>query len=415
MGGSGVQRPLKFIKYLKEFGWNPIILCPEPGRYPYFDESLNKELEEISPEIIRIRPKTLFHVGRTASKQAQTNLSSSLAKALRRLSRFFMYPDNKKAWIKPAIEKGMEIIQEKDIQLIFSSAPPFSNHIAAAQLSKKSKIPLVLDYRDLWLNNHFFDDMYGWQKRKMRSLEKFCLESTDAVIGLDTYMLDDIIKSYPEIEVLPYVVPHGYDPADFDNEEKECILNYKEGKLNFLYSGLFYEHNQPDIFFNALKEADSRGMLRLSDIHLHFQGGLDSRIKKLIEKLGLKENVTDYGYISHEVAIANLKRADILWMISNFDASHKQIKSGKLFEYFGTRKPILGLMHEGMSSKLLKEYGAGFHGDLSSTESISLQMASIYEMWKEGEVVKPNLEFLIQYNRKNITKQLAQIFDKISS
>lgn len=415
MGGSGVQRPLKFVKYLREFGWNPIVLCPEPGMYPYFDESLEAELKKISPEIIRIRPKTLFHLGTWSVSAKKTQIPNILSKTARRFLRLFMYPDNKKGWIKPAVEKGLEVIQGRKIDLIFSTAPPFSNHMAAAQLSQKSEIPLVLDYRDLWLNNHFMDDMFGWQKGIMKRMEKFSLEIAQAITGLDSFMLHDIQSNYPEINVTNYEVPHGYDPEDFSNLDNKETLDYKKGKLNFLYSGIFYEQNQPDKFLSALKKAGSRGAINMRDVHLHFQGGLDERIRKFLVELGLKENVTDYGYVTHDVAVANLIKADVLWMVSNFKASHKQIKSGKLFEYFGTGKPILGLVHEGASSRLINEYGAGFFGDLTSEEVIIQQLESIYKKWKSGSLPQADQEFIEQFNRRSITRDLAQIFDKISS
>lgn len=417
MGGSGVQRPLKFIKYLREFGWNPIVLCPEPGRYPYFDESLQEEIEVISPEIVRVKSRTVFHFGNKFSSKKETVVPNRVAKVIRRFLRLFMYPDNKKGWIEPAIERGLKIIQEKKIDLIFSTGPPFSNHVAAATLSKETELPLILDYRDLWLNNHFQDNMFGWQKRIMEKMEESSLKQASAITALDQYMIGDISSSYSEIQIenRSHIIPHGYDPEDLDRNSENSIFRYKQGKLNLLYSGLFYEQNQPDIFLSVLKKADFQGLIDLKNIQLHFQGGLDKRINRLIDKMGLRENVTDYDYVSHEVAVSHLKEADVLWMISNFGENHKQIKSGKLFEYIGTGKPILGLVHKGEEAKLLNEYNAGFLGDLRSDESIINEITRLYDKWKAGELPEGEMEFRTQYNRNKITKDLAQIFDKISS
>lgn len=417
MGGSGVQRPLKFIKYLHEFGWNPIVLCPEPGRYPYFDESLQRELESISPEIIRVKPKTIFHLGAASSPQKKVTVPNRIAKIVRRVLRLWMYPDNKKGWIDPAVEKGLDVIQRKNIDLIFSTAPPFSNHVAAATISKKSGLPLILDYRDLWLENHFQDDMFGWQKRKMKKMESVCLEQSDAITALDPSMIESISSSYSGIQLKnrSYVIPHGYDPEDLKRKTEDLSFRYKEGKFNILYSGLFYEHNQPDIFLHALKKAAANGMIDLKNIHLHFQGGLDNRINNLVEEMGLRESVTDYGYLTHEVAVSNLKQADLLWMISNFAPKHTQIKSGKLFEYIGTGKPILGLAHEGEEADLLKRYNAGYFGDLRSEQIIISELARLYDLWNTGQLPEGDLEFRFQYDRKKITEYLAQIFDEISS
>ncbi len=417
MGGSGVQRPLKFVKYLREFGWNPIVLRPEPGIYSHFDDSLERELKKTKVEVISLQPQTPFHVaaGSNQEKYRERKIPDWLAKIVRRFLRLFMFPDNKKGWIEPAYQKAVEIIENRDVDLIFSTAPPFSNHVAAAKISDQTNLPLILDYRDLWLNNHFMDDMFGWQKRRMKKLEEFCLQRTKGVTALDDFMIDDIRSCYPEIDFNGFEVSHGFDPEDFENLEGKATLEYRKGKLNFLYSGLFYEQNQPDILLKALVKAANENALNLEQIHLHFQGGLDVRIQHLVEKLGLSNIVTDYGYVNHEIATANLLEADVLWMISNFDAKHKQIKSGKLFEYIGTGKPILGLLHPGEASRLLEQYGAGFVGNLSTPEKVQSTLETIFEQWEKDQLPEANKEFIALFDRKKLTLKLAKIFDKISS
>jgi glycosyltransferase involved in cell wall biosynthesis len=281
-------------------------------------------------------------------------------------------------------------------------------------LSILSGVPLVLDYRDAWLQNHFMDDMFRWQKRIMRNQELQCLLEAEAVIGLDDFMVQEIAKEYKQITVNYKVIPHGFDPQDFSNLVKPTI-RYEPEKLNFLYSGLFYESNQPDIFLKAIKQAINQEQVSKDEIHLHFQGGLDKRIRKLVQELKLGDIVTDHGYQPHKTAVANIKKADVLWMISNFDRSHKQVKSGKLFEYFGAAKPILGLMHNGEEARLLQEYGAGYVGSLNSEEQLSQEIAGIYSQWKNSSLPEPNQEFIDQFNRKKLTQKLAKLFDKISS
>ncbi|MDZ7806549.1 MAG: hypothetical protein U5K71_05495 [Gracilimonas sp.] len=134
LGGSGVQRPLKFIKYLREFGWNPVVICPEPGAYPYYDDSLLEELENLSIEVHRTKANTPFHM--PFLKERKLILSERLAETGRRLSKLFMYPDNKKGWIEPAVKKATELAQTHDFDVIFSTAPPFSDHLVASELKE---------------------------------------------------------------------------------------------------------------------------------------------------------------------------------------------------------------------------------------------------------------------------------------
>ena len=154
MGGSGVQRPLKFVKYLKEYGWNPIVLTPEPGMYQIFDDTLLKEVEETEVEVHRVQGNTPFHL--MGSSANNTGLvTGKKATILRAISRLMFFPDNKKGWIKTGYKKGLELLKSKEIDLIFSTTPPFSNNILAHKLSEETGIPFVIDYRDLFEENKF--------------------------------------------------------------------------------------------------------------------------------------------------------------------------------------------------------------------------------------------------------------------
>lgn len=414
MGGSGVQRPLKFAKYLREFGWNPIILCPEPGLYHTFDDSLQAELDSLKLDVYRVKNGDVFQKAASSTNGREVKIADKTAKRLRQLSRLFYYPDNKKGWIKPAIAQGLRIIKENKIDVIFSTAPPFSNHIVGKQLKEQTGIPLVIDYRDSWTRNHFQEDMWSWQKQIIRNQERSVVASADKILCLDDFIKNEFHEDYPEIKDRITVLTHGFDPDDFNEGEEKSNLNYKDGKLNFLYSGLFYEQNQPDTFLQGIASLLSEKPRLQNKIHLHYQGGLDERIRSQINRLGLDEIITDYGYLPHSRAVLNLQRADVLWMISNFHPHLKQIKSGKLFEYFGTNKPIFGLVHESEASKLLEQYGAGFWANPASVSEIKLQLYKLIELWETNKLSVPNNKFIDQFDRKRLTQNLAKIFNVIS-
>lgn len=414
MGGSGVQRPLKFAKYLREFGWNPIILCPEPGIYHTFDETLEVELQQLDLEIHRVKNADIFQKASTSSKKKELTISDDRAKYLRRFSRLFFYPDNKRGWIKPAVQKALKIISENKIDLIFSTAPPFSNHIIGRKVKEQTGLPLVVDYRDSWTRNHFQEAMWAWQKQILRNQERAVVATSDKIICLDEHIKASFKADYPEIENRVEVVPHGFDPDDFENNGVRSSFKYQKGKLNLLYSGLFYEQNQPDILLNAVNKLIDEHRISREKIHLHFQSGLEPRVLELIDFLGLKDSVTDYGYVAHQQAVENLKYADVLWMISNFDPGLKQIKTGKLFEYFGSRKPIIGLLHASEATKLLEDYEAGFYAKPNSVTEIAQTIEQVFKLWEKNDLPSPNEKFIDQFNRKKLTQRLANIFNVIS-
>lgn len=414
MGGSGVQRPLKFIKYLHEFGWNPIVICPEPGMYHTFDESLQNELDALNIEIHRVKANTLFHLTSRKDKPKKVEINNGTARVLRRVLRFFYYPDNKRGWIKPALEIAEKISNEKKIEAIFSTAPPFSNHVLGAKLKERTQLPLVLDYRDLWHANHFQTGLFQWQRKIMEKMELFALSKADAVVCLDNVMANSLESAYSDLNLRLNVISHGFDPEDFESTQKPT-LQYQEGKFNLLYSGLFYESNQPDRFFEAVKYIQQNHPQVFRKLALHFQGGLDSRIQKLVKSLGLQNLVFDYGYVSHDVAVANLKRADVLWMISNFSKELKQIKSGKLFEYIGAGKPMLALVHEGAARTLIEEYTLGYYAAPDNPGHIADELVQIIQNIPSSTGNDTQGTFQQRFNRKELTGKLADIFNEISS
>jgi len=411
LGGSGVQRPLKFVKYLRNFGWNPIVVCPEPGAYPYYDSSLLEELNDLSVDVYRASAQTPFHFPFVKSKKLV--VPEKVTRIGRQISRLFMYPDNKRGWINQAVNTSLEIAKEQNFDLIFSTAPPFSDHLAATEIKKELGLPVVLDYRDAWVNNHFIDDQFEWQKKIHRKLESSCLSDSDQVIVLDEKMEASLKSEYPEISFNTHVISHGFDPDDFKGTDPP-ILEYKTNKMNLLYSGLFYENNQPDILLKAFEELILESRIGQDEFHLHFQGGLSGRHKRLIEELGLSSSVTDYGYLTHNIAVSNLNRADALWMISNFDPVHKQIKSGKLFEYIGSGKPILGLTHIGSESEVLKAYGAGYVAAPDDLNTVKESIMALFTNWKQNKIKVPDQAYVQQFDRKKLTKELAKVFDTLS-
>lgn len=410
MGGSGVQRPLKFVKYLREYGWNPIVLCPEPGAYHTFDESLNKELLSLHVQVNRVEAKTPFHRAGQSSKRIDF-IPDWLAKPLRWLSTFFWLPDNKKGWIQPAFEKGLEIIKSQKIDAIYATAAPYSNLIIAKLLKEASGLPVIMDLRDDWLDSHLIKYPTPLHRKKMANIEKDTLEQADLITVINQDTKEAIESRYPEFNNV-IKVNQGFDPEDFQLNQNKTVTE-KNDKCRFLYSGLFYGDRKPDIFLQAIHEIAQTDKSFKNSIELHFQGGLEADHKNLIKELELNDLVTDYGYVDHEQAVSNLESTDILWLIVGHRHKANQVTVGKMFEYFGSRKPILGLVPEGSSQDLLKQYGAGFFADPYDKDAIKNQILEIYRLWKNESLPIADEDFVLNYDRKEITKSLSELLNSL--
>ena len=423
MGGSGVQRPLKFVKYLNKFGWKPIILVPEPGLYHSFDYSLEEELQKLIDQecvrVYRVKGGTPLHWN-TSKKQWRPGMR--LEKWLRRFSHFFYLPDNKKGWIKQGFKQAEEIIQKHSIDAIYATAPPYSNLMLVAKLKARFRIPVVMDFRDDWLESHLINYPTPIHKILMRRLESRTITFADTVIAINEPIANAIRRRYP---FLPRVVvqTHGYDPYDFDssmfpdNRIKNKSTNGKKTTrletIRILYSGTFYSDSGPDIFIRAvnelIKEVPSLG----SSLELHFQGSPIDPYISLINKLGLHNIIYDHGYVPHNQAILRMQEASILWLNNEHKKRKHTITLSKIYEYMATRRPIIALIPEGDTKKILKNYTRSYISSPNDIKEISRTISkAIGDV--QNENLKPlNEEWLKAYTTKSITQSLAHELDAL--
>ena len=406
MGGSGVQRPLKFVKYLREFGWNPIILCPEPGAYHTFDQSLNSEFESLNITTHRVQGNTPLHYGGTRSIQ----LPSAVDNFLRKISTFFWLPDNKKGWIRSGYERALEIIESEDIDLIYATAAPYSNLLLAAELKKSTGKKTVMDLRDEWLESHLIKYPTPYHRKKMADIEQETLEEADLITVINDSYKDSFGKRYPGLDIR--VVNQGFDPEDF---EVEVTDTEDVETLSILYSGLFYGDRTPDLFFKSVMELKSEQPELMKGVVFEFQGGLDEIVRHKIAQFGLISDIIDHGYLDHDKAVKNVATADGLWLMIGHQQNAEHVTVGKMFEYFGSKKPILGLVPEGISMKLLQEYGVSYLANPNQKDEIKKALGNLINDIKEDKLPEVNQNFIDRYNRKKITKDLASVFNEISS
>lgn len=406
MGGSGVQRPLKFVKYLREFGWNPIVLCPEPGAYHVFDESLQQELDKMEVEVHRVEGKTPLHL--TGNRRIV--LPKWFENVLRKISTFFWLPDNKKAWIKKGFVKAEEIINSRKIDVIFASAPPYSNLILAKKLKEKFTIPTVMDLRDDWLESHLIKYPTSWHYNKMKQIESNALSFADQLVTINNY----ISASVDNRNVNPNktkVITQGFDPDDFEIEVSSAESSQR---LSFLYSGTFYPKSGPEVFLSAMATFLDRDPKYKDLIELQFQGVLSDYDRSLFKKFNLLDNVKDFGFVSHKNSLENLLAADILWLNNTHPKNPEMLSLGKTYEYMATEKPILALVPEGDVKKTLESYGAASIVPPDKVEEVVEKISELVLQWEKKKLPTPDKVFISRFNRRELTSQLASIFNVIS-
>ena len=406
LGLSGVQRTLKFTKYLKDYNWDVTVLTTGAAGYFAHDNSLLKEAEDSGIKIIRTSGGDINSM--LSGKGTIKIPPEFIRKLFSRISNTFFIPDNKISWSQKALVKGREILKQERFDAIFVSGPPFSSFITGRKLKKEFDVPLVIDYRDLWSGNQFMFVPTPIHRLIHKRMEYNVLKSADKITATNRRMKEEIIKKYKFLSFEDiYIIPHGYDPADF----KTDMLSHKtNSKLWILYSGLFYEYITPKYFLKAFKKLSAERPDIAENIELHFAGFLRNENRKLIRKLELQEFVKEYGYLNHDELLVKIMSADILWLMVGKGKSSDTVSSGKLYEYFGARKPIIACLPDGALKTTAEEYKASYIVDPYDIEGIKNIFIRAYELFVNKQLPVPDEDFILKHRRDFLTEQLSKQF-----
>lgn len=408
MGLSGVQRTLKFVKYLKNYNWEPTVISSGDVGYFAHDLSLTNEMNSLNIEVIRVggkEPNALLAKFGTIKLPAEF-----IRKILNRISQSVYIPDNKISWSKKVYKKVEELISQKHFDAIFITCPPFSVFSYVSGIRSKSDIPIFVDYRDLWYESYFSFYLTPLHKHLNKKEEYAALKAVDRVIVTNRRIKEKLLKDFPFLSFDDVVIiSHGFDPEDF---EKIPPVPKPKNKLVIMYSGIFMAYNTPKYFLKAFKQLSVERPDIAAEIELHFVGYLGKENKKLVRKLNLHEFVKDFGYVDHDDSIAKIKSADVLWFmvdkLKNIDA----ILPGKIYEYIGAQKPIMACVPDGAAKMAVEEYGAGFICEPDNISEIKNTLLTVYDKYKKGELPKPDEAILQKYRRDYLTEILSKQFQQ---
>jgi glycosyltransferase involved in cell wall biosynthesis len=409
--GSGVQRWLKFAKYLPEAGWEPVIFTPENPDFDLQDETL---LKEISPnlEVIRFpiwEPYQLFakvkkkgksHPGRILEQQKK----GFLEKVAIWLRANILVPDPRVFWVKPSVQFLNELLKEGQFQAIITTGPPHSLHLIGQQLKQKHSIPWLADFRDPWSQWEFLDTlpMLPFIRRRHEALEQKVLQQADVVVTISPTFQRDLEKlSGRKIDL----ITNGYDPADIPQDF--APRPKAADRLHLVYTGIIDAIRNPLPLMQALKaEFEATG----EEVSWTFVGKVSEQVQQQVQAdPWLQSHIHFAGYVSHQEVFDFYAKADALVLILTDTKNAKGNIPGKLFEYLATGLPVLALGDpQGDSSEILSQAGAGAvlgHGDL---KGIQAKLRELYETVGTQQT----LGSLEAFSRKTGSKQVAELLEK---
>lgn len=397
LGGAGVQRTLKFVKFLPTFNWQTTVLTVQENTPALKDASLANDIP-VRTKINRTRILSL-------PKSTPWKLRNCI-------SRWFFVVDEQIGWFPIAIRNGLNIIKSENIQAIYSSSGPYTCHLIGRFLKQKTGLPWITDFRDPWIGNFTSSYPTHFHYKINSRLERDVINDSDAIIVVSPPMRQAFYHRYPNINKDKiYVIPNGYDPDDF-TKVKPAVRN--PSKFTIVYSGSFYSHGRtPENFLLGLKNSiDNRSITRES-IAVIFVGNIGKLAQQQIKNLNLGDVVKCTGYLSHEESISYLLCTDILLLVIGGGVGSEAIYTGKLFEYLAARKPILVLADPGVATQLIETTQAGVVTFPDDILEISNQITRYYKLWENSNLdYHGNNKIISQYTRKKLTGELVQILNK---
>lgn len=415
MGLSGVQRTLKFAKYLSRFGWEPTVVTCKPGGYFAYDDSLLKEIKAADIRVHRTStwdPTRLFGTKKVVSLPPENR-----RRTLAQLSQFLFVPDNKIGWWWPAKRKAMSLLKEEPFDLVFSTAPPYSAHLIAASAARAAGLPLVLDFRDDWVGNPRHQYPTALHRSMTIAMERHVLRRTARTIVINDVIRRNLSERNADVvdpaDVL--VISQGYDAADFEAARGVAEELRDPSRFRILYSGVFYDAQTPEPFLRGLADLVRRRPDLRSKIDAVFVGLLPDRAVALARELGLHDLVRHVGYVSHELAVAHLVAADVLWMMIGRTEGAESISTSKLYEYFGSRKPVLGIVPKGAARDALLQYKAAELADPDAVAEVATAIEHLYGRWEASDLPRPAEAFVERFDRRRLAGRLAEAFDDVAS
>ncbi|MGE5313961.1 MAG: glycosyltransferase family 4 protein [Acidobacteriota bacterium] len=402
LGLSGVQRTVKFVKYLEQYGWQPTVLTVSHTGYYAKDESMLRELEARNIRIVRadsLDPNRLLR-----RKSVVKMPSERMRKFLSRISDTFFIPDNKIGWKHAAVKAASALLKEEPHQLIFATAPPQTAFLIGKALKEKFKIPLVIDYRDAWVDYPFKFYPTPIHKFYNYRLERGVLRSADAIVTASRRVKEMILRRY---KFLTYnditIISQGFDPEDM--QITDGIPLPATEKMRITYSGTFYEDRNPNYFLEALAQVFKRHPDWHDKIEACFVGTFSAEYGRTVNRLGLTEAVNALGYLDHRQCVKYLLASDVLWVKMIDDKS----SPGKIYEYIGTGKKILGCVPEGFMRQTIEEAN-GICVDPKDIPAIAEAIETLYTDYRNKTLRGADDAVIHKYNRAALTGDLAKIF-----
>lgn len=409
-GGPGVQRWLKFVKYLPQFDVEPIVYIPENPNYPLVDESLKSEI----PKGVTVLKRPInepYGLAKMFSRKSSKTISKGIIPEEKQqtfIEKFMLFvrgnffiPDARVGWVKPSVKFLSKYIESETIETLITTGPPHSLHLIGLQLKHTQNIKWLADFRDPWttIGYHKSLKLTKSSAKQHKFLEKQVLNSADQII-----VTSHVTKlEFEELTIKPIeVITNGYDD--------EAVVDFKmDEKFTLAHIGSLLSKRNPENLWEVLAELINENTGFSRDFQLNLVGAVSENVKDSLKKFGLSDYVNEIGYVSHKESVVFQKKSQLLLLVEIDSEDTQCIIPGKLFEYMVSNRPIIALGPKGSDvEKIIKETNTGhyfYYNDYASLKNTILQY---YDAYKNKSLQSYPVG-LQKYHRKALTQSLSKL------
>ncbi|WP_134355206.1 glycosyltransferase family 4 protein [Flavobacterium psychrophilum] len=409
-GGPGVQRWLKFVKYLPDYNIQPIVYIPENPTYPIIDEGL---ISEVSEQAIILKNKIIepYQLASVFSKKSTKGISSGIIPIQKKQSFIqkllllvrgnLFIPDARILWVKPSVKYLEKYISENNIDTIITSGPPHSLHLIGLKLKQNLNVKWFADFRDPWttIGYHSALKLSSYAEKKHKNLERKVLNTADTIIVTSKTTKTE----FQAITTKPIeVITNGYD---VENISKQTL----DEKFTLAHIGSFLSDRNPIILWESLSELVAENEKFATLFQLKLIGKVSQEILDTIDGFNLNSYVNNLCYVSHKEAIEHQKKSQILLLIEIDSLETKSIIPGKLFEYMVSERPIIAIGPKGSDfAEIITETNTGVFFIYNEKEKLKKQILSYFELYLTQKLTVSAVG-LQQYSRKKLTEKLSKL------
>ena len=409
-GGPGVQRWLKFVKYLPDFDVQPIVFVPENPTYPIVDSNL---VSEVSDKAIILKTPIFepYQLASFLSKNKTKKISSGIIPNQKKqsfLEKLMLWvrgnlfiPDARVFWVKPSVAYLEKYIRENEIDTIITSGPPHSLHLIGLELKQKMNLKWLADFRDPWttIGYHKSLRLSQYAANKHKQLESQVLNSADTIIVTSkTTKAEFQALTTKPIEV----ITNGFDVEKVDKQTLDA-------KFSLAHIGSFLSERNPKILWESLVELCTEIPDFKSHLEIKLIGAISQEVLETIEQFGLNSFLNNLGYVSHAEAVAHQRKSQVLLLIEINSEETKSILPGKLFEYMVSERPIVAIGPKDSDfAEIITNTNTGVFFEYSEKAKLKQTIHEYYNQFLEAKL-QSHAVGLQQYSRKNLTQQLVEL------